>query len=210
MSGYGWPIAFVILGIVFMWKFHPQIADLLAKTKKLGPQGLETYDIQAIQRRQDTGLAEAERQALEDLRRTQDNRLVVEQEDLIKRDLGARGIMSSEAREQALLRAYAATMCLLRFEHVNNLLWASQVAALRFLNVRGVTVKIDELRPIYEEAKAAFPRLFENREFTDWFGFLDQWKLVATGAEDHVGISLFGQEYLKYLVATRRHGPVFG
>jgi hypothetical protein len=62
--------------------------------------------------------------------------MLLEQEQLIVRDLKDRGIDAAADREKALVRALASTQLVLRFEVVYGLIWASQVSALRFLNPR--------------------------------------------------------------------------
>src|SRR5207249_1268311 len=135
--------------------------------------------------------------------------LLVEAEQLILKDLKERKIESSGDREKALVRALASTNIVLHFERVYGLLWASQLACLRYLNPRDQGAEVSEIAPFYELAKANYPSWYENYPFDRWLGFLRAVNLVLE-RDSRVFITVAGREFLKYLVAAGKAGPYHG
>jgi hypothetical protein len=197
-----WPVVVLIVTLVALLLFRAPFAALITRTKKVGKSGLETFDSQPPQPTE-------EKKGVDEFFRSFDSPLLVEAEQLIIKDLKERKIEASADREKTLVRALASTNIVLHFERVYGVLWASQLACLRYLNPREEGTEVTEVVPFYELGKAEYPSWYENYPFDRWFGFLRSFNLVLE-RDSHVFITVAGREFLKYLVATGKAGPYHG
>lgn len=197
-----WPVVILILGLVSIFTFRAQIGGLISRTKKLGKGGIEVFDSQPVQPTE-------EKKGVEEFLRTFDNPLLIEAEQLILKDLKDRKIDTPADREKALIRALAANNLVLHFERVHGLIWASQLASLRYLNSHDDGISVQDLMPFYESGKAELPTWYENYPFDKWLGFLIASKLL-TKQDSRIFITVAGREFLKYLIATGKAGPYYG
>ena len=197
-----WPAVVLIVALVALFLFRAPFAALITRTKKVGKSGLETFDGQPPQPTE-------EKKGVDEFFRGFDSPLLVEAEQLIITDLKERKIETPGDRERMLIRALASTNIVLHFERVYGLLWASQLACLRYLNPRQEGTEVTELIPLYELGKAEYPSWYENYPFDRWFGFLRSFNLVLE-RDSRIFITVAGREFLKYLVATGKAGPYHG
>jgi hypothetical protein len=150
-----WPLVVLIIALVALLLFRPSIGALIARTKKVGRGGIETFENQPAQPTE-------EKRGVEEFFHSFDNPLLVEAEQLILKDLEERRIDGTSDREKALVRALASTNIVLHFERVHGSLWASQLACLRYLNTRDQGAEVTEITPFYDLAKADYPTWYEN------------------------------------------------
>lgn len=197
-----WPAVVLLLGLTALLLFRSPIAALIGRTRKVGKTGLETFESQPTQ-------PTAEKKGVDEYFKTFENPLLLEQEERIVKDLKERGIDVAADREKTLVRALASTQLVLGFELVYGLIWASQVAALRFLNPRSEGTSTDDLLPFYEAGKAAYPLRYESYSFEQWLGFLRASNLILQ-KDSHVFITVAGREFLKYMIALGKTGPYDG
>jgi hypothetical protein len=141
--------------------------------------------------------------------RSFDNPMLLEGEQRILADLRQRRIEAPADREKALIRSLAATSTLLHFERIHKTIWAGQLTCLRALNTRIDGLAPEEIRPLYETAKAEYPGLYENYPFEAWMGFLERHGLLRH-QNARAFITVEGREFLKFLVADGRYGPTHG
>ena len=197
-----WPATALIFGIIALLLFRAPIAALIARTKKVGKDGLEAYESLPAPPSED-------KKGVEEFFKTFDSALLLEAEQIIHRDLKDRKIEAPADREKALVRALASANLLQHFERVYGNIWLSHLTCLRFLNPRDSGAALDELRPAYEAAKQAFPNFYTDYPFERWLGFLVHMNLVR--AQDvRVHITVAGREFLKYLIATAKPDPHYG
>lgn len=199
VAALAWPAVVLLLAIIVLVMFRRPIASLLDRTKKVGKGGIETFEGQPAQPTE-------ERKGIEEFLRRFDSPLLVEAERLILNDLKERKIEDAPDRERALLRSLASTNIILHFERVHGLMWASQLACLRYLNTIDHGAEQKELAPIYEHAKSEYPAWYENQTFERWLAFLRAYNLI-TEREERLVITVAGREFLKYLVAAGKGGP---
>ncbi len=197
-----WPGTVLIIVLVAIFVFRGQLAALIGLTRQIWMEGHETCDAQPARPTE-------EKKGVEEFFRSFDNPLLVEAETLIIKDLKDRKIETTADREKALVRALAASNIIQHFERVHGVIWASQLACLRYLNPRDKGADISEFIPFYDAAKADYPSWYENQPFERWFGFLRVFNLVLE-QDSRVFITVAGQEFLKYLVAARKSGPYYG
>ena len=195
---FAWPIV-AFLGLLL---FRSPLVTLLNRAKKLSTTGIETFDTPLPQQIDD-------KRGIDEFLRTFDNKLLVEAEEVILNDLKERKIEAAKDRETALVKSLASSHIRLYFETTYGWIWASQVALLRILNPRGDGIQKQEIRFIYDDAKAEFPQLYQANSFDQWLAFLVSAKFI-TGDGDRVAITIAGREFLQYLVATGKAGPFNG
>lgn len=197
-----WPGAFLVLAVIALFIFRTQIAALIGRTKKVGKDGLETYDNQPAPPTE-------QKKGIDEFLKSFDSPLLVEAEQIILKDLRERTIEAAADREKALVRALAAANIIQHFERVYGVLWASQHVCLRYLNPRDNGADRAELLPIYEAAKKEYPSWYQEYSFDRWLGFLRQMNLVLE-RDSKFFITMAGREFLKYLVASAKSGPFYG
>lgn len=197
-----WPAVVLIVALVAIFVFRSQLGALIQRTKRVGRTGLETYETQPSQ-------PADEKKAIDDFFRTFDNPLLLEAEQHILNDLKERKLESTSDREKALVRSLASVNIIFHFERVHSAIWASQLALLRFLNSREGGADVTDLVGFYEMGKKENPVWYENYPFDRWIGFLQSFNLV-TKQNSCFFISVAGREFLKYLVAAGKSGPLYG
>jgi hypothetical protein len=197
-----WPGVVLITALIALFLFRAPLTALIHRTKSVGKTGLETYEAQPAKPGDET-------KAIEEFFRTFDNPLILEAEALIQNDLKQRKIESPSDKERALIRSLASTNIILHFERVHSLIWASQLALLRFLNARDDGANVSHAIGFYEMGKKEFPAWYESYQIDQWLGFLESNNLIAK-RDSRIFISIGGREFLKYLIAVGRPGPSYG
>jgi hypothetical protein len=198
---FAWPGVVVVLSIFFMVMFRAPLIRFIDRAKKVTRGGVETGEPQAQLP------AAAEKAAIAQFMATYDNALLREQEATIRDDLKQRGLTAPDAIEQALVRSLAGTYIQLHFEKVQSLIWASQVAALTWLNSRHLESE-DELEKFYQGGKSRDPDFYNNYALHDWLGFMMNANFLRQDGARY-GITVAGREFLKWRIDTGRAGPFF-
>jgi hypothetical protein len=199
---FAWPSVVLVIALTIIFLFRPQIAELITRTKKLGKGGIETFETQPSQPTE-------EKKGVEEFFRSFDSPLLLEAEQLILKDLKERKIETSGDREKTLVRLLASTNIILHFERVHGIIWASQLACLRYINPRNQGADVAEITPFYEMAKAEYVAWYDGYPFERWLGFLQSFNLILE-RDSRLFITVFGREFLKYLIATGKAGPYHG
>src|SRR6266568_2992240 len=197
-----WPVVVLVIVLVLIFLFRAEFGALIARTKKVGKGGLETYEGQPPQPKDDS-------KGVEQFFRTYDNPLLLEAEGLIMKDLKDRKIENHADREKTLVRALASSQLISHFERLDRGIWASQLALLRGLNTREGGTEAHELMPLYEDAKTNYPSWYQDYSFEQWLGFLRSFNLV-TQKDSRYFITVAGREFLKYLIAVGKAAPLHG
>jgi hypothetical protein len=136
--------------------------------------------------------------------------LLLETEQRIEVETKKRGLTNLADANRALRKSLAGTLIALHSERVYNSIWSSQVALLIFLNGRAFTpTPVVDLTGFLTDAAAAYPKLYENRTFQDWLGFLKA-ELLVSETQEGVTIMARGREFLKWRIDEGRSGPYLG
>ena len=153
MSVLAWPGVVLVAAVVFMVMFRSNIGRFLDRTKSVGKDGVRAYDEPAALPPQQPVVPpnDALLKRLEEYH----NPLLREVEENIANDLKARGLTNLNDANKALIKSLAGTQLLLEFERVENTIFASQVAALTFLNPRTPT-QLSDIEPFYSAAPIIF------------------------------------------------------
>jgi hypothetical protein len=203
VAAFAWPIAVVVLGVVFMFVFRTQIGRFLDRTKSVGKDGVKAYD-------ETKQLSAPKPDALTQFLETYHNPLLIETEAAIEEDEKKRGLTNPSDTVKALRKSLAGVLIVWQFERTYNIIWRSQVSALIFLNGRAPELTPEaEIQSFFDAAASDYPTLYEGREFKDWLGYLTSQLLVLRTA-DGVAITVRGREFLKWRIEEGRNGPYHG
>ena len=201
MSSFAWPLAVVALGVVFMWVFRRPISRFIDRTRSVSKDGVRAYeDPQPSAKKPD---------ALAEFLETYHNPLLLEAEDALEGEIKNLGLTDPADIRKALTKELAANRIVRWFEAAQYHIFASQVAALTYLNAQPGPILKDGLQGFYDKAAADFPILYVGRTFDQWFAFLTAQRLVAEG-DAGVGISVAGREFLQWRVNQGHSGPWHG
>ncbi len=203
MAGFAWPIsvslALLIFGVFFVLRFQKEISRFIDRTQRVtregveaGPTAIATQEVKDI----------AKPSPADELLRSFDNQLLIEQEGLIRGYLEQKEIQNPAERERILIRYLASSYIVQRFESIYHSMWGSQLRALQLLNEsEPYGVLRNALEPWYELGKTLEPDWYANYTFEQWYGFMEGMILVVNQAGT-VHITVFGNEFLKYIIQS--------
>ena len=187
-----YPIIVLILCIIAMKIFAPQIRKLIDRIKKISKDGIETETTP-----QQT---DPKKISAEDLLKMFDNRLLVETEQWITSELDKIEHTHPDQKQKLLVKLYASEKIARFFDQTYNSIFDSQIKALRYLNsFAGTYVEKEKIEPFYENAKIKYPAIYVVYNFENWLSFLERMALILRN-RDSIGITVRGQEFLKYLI----------
>ena len=206
ISFLNWPLAVVVLGVVAILAFRPQIARLIDRMQQIKAAGVAIQTASA-QAGSGSVVQESAPQAVEELRKMFDNQLVVQREELITADLNKRQVHGPD-REKFLLRIASAFLLVSQFESTYNLIFGSQLALLQQLNTLPLGMPIADARHFFDAACRSYPDFYKTYSFDQWMTFLQGQGLILRPANDRVAITIAGREFLKYLVERGYRGKL--
>ena len=136
MSAFAWPICVcltvLILGLVILLRHHEAISRFIDRTKHIGNAGLTTSDTTALANQAEMKDLIAKPSAPDELLKSFDNQLLVEQEHLITVFLDEKSIQNPTERERVLTRYLASSYIVNRFEGIYSSIFGSQLRACQF------------------------------------------------------------------------------
>jgi len=207
MSAFAWPICVcltvLILGLVILYRHHEAISRFIDRTKHIGKAGVTTSDTTALATQAEMKDPVAKPSAADELLKTFDNQLLVEQEHLITAFLDEKRIQNPTERERVLTRYLASSYIVNKFEGIYSSIFGTQLRALEMLNESAPNgLPLAAVQAWYEVGKASYPGLYgESGEYTfeRWLSFMRRMTLVAT-VDTNVHATVFGNEFLKYVI----------
>ena len=115
-------------------------------------------------------------------------------------------LLESRAIRQKRKLALANSLALLSipeaFDPIYSILWEEPVAALKLMDSAGTSgIPAAGLRPIYEEAAARFPEIYEGCGFVPWLQFLEETQLISWHG-CNVVLTPDGHAFLKFRFVT--------
>ena len=137
------------------------------------------------------------------------NPLLLEVETAIEREIQDLGLTDPTDVRKALSKRLAADRILRWFEAAQSHIFASQVAALTFLNARPGPIPRDGLKGFYDKAAVDFAMFYIGRTFDHWLEFLTVRGFVVE-QDAGVSISTAGREFLQWRVNQGHSGPLHG
>lgn len=179
-----WPLV-VMIGLVL---FRKQIAWFIERIEKVGKDGIQMTSAKD----QEAALTKVSANS-ENILKPYVNPLLIEQANILKRELDSKNINPSE-REEILLNALASNQIVLVFERTYHLIFGSQISLLQRLNSGEI-----EFKQVFEQAKSKYPQLYSGYTLEEWLGFLISSFLIRND-NGKIGITVRGKEFLKYLI----------
>jgi hypothetical protein len=223
----GWPVAAVILGLIF----KNQVSTLLARLKNFSAKhGSTSLDIETVVGAADqkiekgdvttagslspsatavtiaasttalVAVDEAARQAMIDFGKGIE---VVQSREAVIREHLMRMHFDINADETTdiLIRNLAFVQAVSAAERTYRLIFGSQLLLLRALNV-GLPKSDSEMQPFYERAKKKNPKFYGSYPYEDWRNFLLNLSLIAHDEDrDIYGISVNGRSFLGWITS---------
>jgi len=165
MQTLAWPGAVVIIAIAFMYLFRKQIGGFIDRIKTISKNGVMTVNpqLQTI----------SEKQSSTDiLLEAFSSKVILSQEDAIKKLMEVQGIEGENKIIAFLLRLLAITRIGYLFEHINSVIWGSQIAILQHLNAKPDGESPMALMSFYNTAAQNWPDVFVNYSFSQYIGSL--------------------------------------
>jgi hypothetical protein len=211
MEHFAWPICvcavLLILGFTFLILHNKEIGRLIDRTRSIGKEGVQADAASALAttRQEEAKETTPNTSAVDELLKTFDNQLLVEQEAYITKLLNDGGVKKPEDREQVLTRYLAWCYIVIRFESLFQSIFCSQLNALALLNSTAPDgLPFAALEPWYEVGKTAYPAIYTSYTFDQWLGYMTRMVLIrsAEGDATRVQITVLGREFLKYLVES--------
>ena len=88
------------------------------------------------------------------------------------------------------------------FDPVYSVLWQAPIAALELIDSGGTSgIPAARLRPIYEQAAARFPEIYEGSGFVPWLQFLEETQLISWHG-CNVVLTSDGHAFLRFRFVT--------
>jgi len=195
-------IAITILGIFFMVFFRKNIRTFLDRADKFKYRGVEIETENPSQEPVDTTVS-----STEELMREFDSPILLEQENLINRELTS---IQGLEREKFLVRYLSITKLELAFERIYSLIWGSQICILEHLNDRRtIGASKENIKTIfYDDAVIKWPGFFTNYSYEMYLDFLKSSNLIIERGET-LFITEFGVDFLQYLTRIGKSGARF-
>ncbi len=105
-----------------------------------------------------------------------------------------------DEREQVLLSYSQVIYLIMHFNKIYNIIYGSQIRILQRLNASVFETK-DTLRPFYDDAKSAFPKMYESYSYDSYINFLlINFLIIEEGKS--IKITILGKDFLKYIVES--------
>ncbi len=196
VSSLRWPLAVIIIAVMFMIAYRRQIAGCIDRIKKIkAPKFEAEMGPTSAYGKIETPISEQFVHLFsEELIADREDRLRVQLRDIFSLDIAS--------REQKILKFFAAVLLGFYFEKTYLLIYGSQVRALQSLNSHIQGVPLEEIAGYYDEAKSQYPIVYGDYDFGKWLSFLQSNSLLRSD-DSRAFITVEGKEFLKYLIEMK-------
>ena len=212
MQYIAYSVVVLIICLVAMRMFKPQIASLIDRTKKIGPTGLDASGIASQQIAVTSEKAPSDDLILEQLpsdsksfEEFQKNMAPFRFPTMIRKAEELRSNLDLESLSADQLKGIATDvgaflLMAAEFENIYTLIVGSQIRAVHDLNtVYAIGRPIPSVKAFYDNAFAAAPEAYQAFSFEQWLHFLQNNNLIAI--ENGIAkISDEGRDFLRYLI----------
>ena len=196
-----WPAVVLIVSLVALLLFRNEIRSLLSRLKKLSKD--EAIFSDQATANQARGL---DADAAEEVLKTLNGQVLIEQEERIRKDLSDRGIEDHAQRERVLVRFLALWQTVAALEQVNARIFQSQIRMLHAANDSTDGLTTDEVMPYFEWSLSDESEKNDPGRFEEWVGFLVRSRLIVQD-ENRYKITPIGRELLVYQIHHGHPGP---
>lgn len=194
-----WPIVIIIIAMIF----KKSISSLINRTKSIkgGKYGLE-IEPSKQQKKVSKRLPETKSKKEEIEKRlnllSDDTRNKLQ--EAIKKETDFDKLNTEEDKIEAILRYSEVLYIILNFERIYYLIFGSQIRLLNHLN-SSYNQTINMTKFFYDNAVGRNPHL-KDYSYEQYLSFLQNEKLVVIGKDETIQITLFGRDFLKYMIDT--------
>jgi hypothetical protein len=195
LGKFWWPLAVVIVAALY----KTELRLLLPRLRRAGPTGVE-FDPADAQKAGSEKPSTTEPGKLAEFRGITRTPAIERTERQLHAALENMN-MPPDEKSALLVRLLAQAQLEAAFERIFNLIFGSQILALRRLNERN-HVTIDEAKEYFEVVTAPFSDFYKNYGFEGWLGFLIGNGLVARDG-NLIQITDLGRDFLLYLTSRR-------
>jgi hypothetical protein len=192
-----WPGDALILGIVGIFAFRPELRRLVSRTQSVGKGWLVAGPTDPHQ----SGVAHTPEVA--DYLDSMGDELVALQEKAIRDDMATLHIEQKPDAEKALIRTLAKTQIALLFEQIHWLIWDGQVDLLETLNAIPGGAKVAEIESVYNEHFRGKREFYRDIDFDTYTAWLLEKELILI-EDEKVALTKLGRGYLKWKVEDGR------
>jgi hypothetical protein len=211
----GWPVAFIIVSVFAILLFRKTFNSLLQRGGVKIGKDLLSIDVAtataAISDQSDTAPIENSLSIKPDsetdpplaqVKRPNVSVIIREQEARIRVDLSKLNLADNEAVD-LLIQHLAATQLFLAAERLYRIIFGSQIAVLKHLNLYGPANRVI-IQKFYDEAKEKFPQVYNPYPFESYVNFMKSQNLVITPDDINYSITILGKEFLQWMVVEGR------
>jgi len=184
-----WPVAVVVISLLFMLIFRKPLTDFIGRINKLGIGNKTVSANPTTIQKQKTELNENESKDTIDVVFeifSKETMTIIEEriKDVTKID----NLSSPNEKVTKLFRYSQALNLAATFDRVYNKIYNSQIKILDFLNSSTSRNK-DDVKPFYEQAKANYPDWFKNYSFDAYLNYLVVNLMIVITPEHIVSIT---------------------
>ncbi len=193
----GWPHLSFLFGVFFVLLFRRPLFGLISRVTSIDKSGIKASQTPEAQRE------EQKKETVQQLLLAIGHSIVLQDiEGRIKGDLKEKGLETEGDTVKVLTKQLAATMVLLEFEQIHNLIFGSQIFLLKKLNeVAGQGKPAEFIVTYFQNVKGLFPEQLGDWSLDQYLAFLLSRLLIVTrGNVFH--ITNLGVEYLTWIVRS--------
>lgn len=198
---FAWPLAIIIIVVIFLLIQKKPIADLINKITGIkggkyefetepGKRQLKTHNVleKPVSKTEEI---EKGLNLLNDETRKIFQSVIIQETELDK-------VESESEKNQILLKYSEALYVRLQFERVYHLIYGSQIKLLFHLN-SSLNETTETVKYYYENAVKVRPGLKEY-PYKNYLSFLETQALIMIGKENSINITPFGKDFLKFMI----------
>lgn len=199
IKAFGWPHFVFIFGLIFIFLFKGQIANLISRVTSIDKSGVKATSTPEAQRE------EKKSEAVQELLLVIGDSIVLRDiESRIKADLKEKQLDIEGDTVKVLIKHLAASKILLEFEQIQNLIFGSQIYLLKKLNeVAGQGQPKEFILSHFEHVREIFKEPLDNWTFEQYMAFLLDRSLVTIDGNTY-HITNLGVEYLTWMARNGR------
>ncbi len=199
LESIGWPIVTLLFAVFFVLIFRKPLLSLISRITSIDRNGIKASQTPEAQRE-----VQKKESIQKFLLSIGDSIVTQDLESRIMADLNEKGLEAESETPKIVIKWLAATMLLLEFEQIHNLIFGSQIHLLKKLNeVTGQGRSRDFVEAHFERAKELFADQL-GKWTLDQYLYLLFSRLLITTKGDVFHITNMGVEYLTWIVRNGR------
>jgi hypothetical protein len=201
MQYLAWPVAVLLFAVFFVLMFREQIAGFLTRVKSVSRHGISTLATSGQRSIEQQAEAPASTREVQDLMQSFDPPALRQHEQALIAELQSRRLDSTSDTTKILVRYLAKTQLVLACEFIYRLIFGSQIALLKTVNMRGGSMPDADVHQFYQTVSSTYPDVFLADQPEPYLNFLTRQSLIFR-QDGHFLLTDFGREFLVWLAQT--------